>query len=118
MNVRLTLGHSDTDAMVSLWQWLDDQPAVHRHGRPQWAQDPGEGRMGGAFETILVLVENGLTIAQLVVAVLEWRASRPGPEPEIVIERGPVTFTVSGAVDDETLRKIIEALGDEPPHDE
>ncbi|MEU4244792.1 hypothetical protein [Actinoplanes sp. NPDC026619] len=77
--------------------WLIRNPAIRMHGnvRTVIAPPPPERMAVGVADCIELALTSGLSAAQLVVAIISWRRSRP-PERRlsITVTRGETTIVI------------------------
>ncbi len=106
MDVRISLADHDVDELHSLWNWFGDEPRVRRFGQPRRAISPAEQEMGSAFEAISLTIGAGLSVAQLVVALLAWRDSQKPRHVIIVLERGGVRAVLDGSDPEDTIELL------------
>ncbi len=86
MKVLVRVDDPDLDILGSLRAWLAAEPAVRGHGALRTTDtrpDPRSGRMG-AVEVLALVLGTGLSAGQLLLAIAQWRATRPRP-PAVVI---------------------------------
>jgi hypothetical protein len=108
--IRISLPGNDLDDIRSLWTWLGSERAVRRSGRMRWAGRESDGNMGTAFDAIQLAVGSGLSIAQLVFAVAQWRASRSAPDaPAVEVEYRGSRVTITGH-EPADVTAIVDAL--------
>ncbi|GAA3456313.1 effector-associated constant component EACC1 [Dactylosporangium matsuzakiense] len=76
---------SDIDELLNLQQWLVGEPGIVQSeiGLSTGAED---GQLSGAVEIISLVLGTGLSVAQLLLAVAQWRSTRPSA-PAIVLTR-------------------------------
>ncbi|NGO74320.1 hypothetical protein G6045_01265 [Streptomyces sp. YC504] len=117
MDIGISIGaEADEAELRSLYQWLRDDSHVRRYARVRLDEkEPAPGHMGGDLEGIRLMLESGFQLANFVLAWLAWRGSRPKP-PEITVESGGVTVTLSGQ-DAATAERILAALRTGAPPD-
>ncbi|MEV6583720.1 hypothetical protein AB0M92_36915 [Streptomyces sp. NPDC051582] len=72
--------------------------------------------MGGEFELLQLTLGTGLSVASLLVSVLQWQASRR-QAPALTVHRDgyEVRLTGAAATDPEALRRIVAALEPSQP---
>jgi phage-related tail protein len=111
--------HSDHAA--SLYRWLVLDPDLRGHAKVSTAPAaPEAGHMGGALDTVNIVLGNTIALGNLLVAVAAWRGSRRNP-PEVRLERDGVAVTVRDA-SPEDVERILRILdsgergGDSEPH--
>jgi hypothetical protein len=74
----------DIDTLLSLQSWLVGEPFVVQSEIGSSTAAPGE--LGAAVEIIALVLGTGLSVGQLLLAVAEWRQSRPAA-PAVVLTR-------------------------------
>ncbi|MEV6347376.1 hypothetical protein [Actinoplanes sp. NPDC051851] len=99
---------SDVDEWHSLWRWLGDEPPVRRFGDPRWCVSPDAREMGGTIEAISLTVGAGLSVAQLVVALLAWRDSRQPRQVTVVITHGDARAVLGASDPDRTVEILTQ----------
>jgi hypothetical protein len=111
--LRLSLGldGDDRESLGSLWSWLREDRAMAEHGQLRLADPDTPEHRGAAVDVLQVVVNSGLAATQLVLAVAEWRRSRPSA-PAVTITR---ETTSGGSVRIETsdpgaLEQIVREL--------
>ncbi|MET9030962.1 hypothetical protein ABZW96_35960 [Nocardia sp. NPDC004168] len=112
--VRLTKEAGDGEVrddcdLVALADWLREDPHVGRTTRVELiSAPPGPGELGALLDVIAIVAASGFSTASLVVAILQFRAVRPGPA--VTIERpGGRRVIVTGASAQE-VRRVVEEL--------
>jgi uncharacterized protein YhdP len=109
--------HVDQGASsTSLMSWLRNDPVARSvtFSTAHVSQD----KMG-VGDVIQAIVENTIALAELIVAVAAWRDARHGradPPPQVRLEGGEVSMTISSA-DPTEVARIVQALGQhhDPP---
>ncbi|MFI8100838.1 hypothetical protein [Streptomyces sp. NPDC086023] len=97
------------DELRSLHQWLLDNPEIRRQAGIELGGEPGPaGSMGGPLEYVQLVMDSGFGLANLALAVVTWRSTRPRP-PAVTFERDGVTVTLTGE-DPEAAARLLEAL--------
>ncbi|MDI5964455.1 effector-associated constant component EACC1 [Streptantibioticus silvisoli] len=100
MRVALSVESGAADGeMRSLFDWLCEDSAARRHGRPQWeASTPHRpDLMGGVFDVITLALNSAFSAGQLLLAIAQWRAGRRGDGPAVTVTYPDgVTITLSG----------------------
>ncbi len=110
MQLQLRLEDSDVDTALALRRWLSEEPAVRRHGQVLAGTD-APGQLGGALELISVVLGTGLSVAQLVFAIAQWRQSRADAPAVTVSRTGPDGVTVRiESSDPEAVARAVRAL--------
>jgi membrane-associated two-gene conflict system component 1 (EACC1) len=74
---------SEADA-ESLFRWLRDEPGARADGRLARAENDDPEELGPLIDVLTLVIGSGFSAAQLVLAVKQWRESRPRP-PELVV---------------------------------
>ncbi|MFC0598640.1 effector-associated constant component EACC1 [Streptomyces palmae] len=116
MEIRIAVAGPGADqALTSLHRWVSqDRESTRRVRLSLVAASPRPGEMGADLEAISAVVSDVMALGSLLVAVLSWRDSRPNP-PAVRLERGGVRVELTGdAADPEAVRRIVEALGEQP----
>ncbi|MFJ8886021.1 hypothetical protein ACIRJR_21785 [Streptomyces sp. NPDC102402] len=118
-DVRLAPGSQDGDAeehLRSLLSWLQEDESLDRYVRgsyrspaPRSAEHMGEG-----LDLLALVAGSALSTGSLVFSVLQWQASRRRA-PTLILRRGAVEVHLPAdrATDDEALRRIVSALGED-----
>lgn len=104
-------GEPDVEALRSLRGWLAEEPMVRRYGEVHWSNAAPPGELGAAIDVLTLVIGTGMSTLQLLLAVAQWRASRPVP-PTVTITRtepGGATVRIE-ATDPQTLAAAAEAL--------
>lgn len=112
--VAVTGDEVDTeDELRSLARWVNEDEALSGHLRARvGAPAPAPaGHMGTGFDVLQLSIGSTLSTAALVVSLLQWQLSRRRG-PALVLSRGDVRveLTQEAARDEETLRRVMEAL--------
>ena len=106
-------GADAEDALRSLLRWLREDKTLGGALRGGIAPaEPAAGHMGaGAFDILQLALGSGLSVAALVVSVLQWQSARTRA-PALTLSRGgvKVEVTAEGARDPETLRRVVDLL--------
>jgi hypothetical protein len=68
----------------SLFRWLADEPGARSDGRLARAPSADPEDMGALIDVLTLVIGSGFSAAQLVLAITQWRESRPHP-PQLVI---------------------------------
>jgi Effector Associated Constant Component 1 len=115
MRLRLTIsdvhGQADVDALRSLRGWLADEPLVRRHAEVNWSDGASPGELGTAVDVLTLVLGTGMSALQLLLAVAQWRASRPVPPTVTITRTEPDGATVRiEATDAQALAAAAEAL--------
>jgi membrane-associated two-gene conflict system component 1 (EACC1) len=94
----------------SLLAWLRDDSDIRRNAALSLVPaSPATGEMGGALEAIKLVADEGFQVANFVLALVSWRATR-SKRPKVMIKQNGVEITLPEA-DPEAVRKIVGALG-------
>lgn len=116
MHIRVHIPEDDGAEARALYQWLAGEPSIRTGGQLATEQsDPGDGQMtGGVLEAISLVVGSGVSLAQLLVAIAAWRATRPRPY-RVTVELPDRTIAIETADPDEALEiaQRLEAQGPE-----
>lgn len=115
MRLRLSIsdvhGEADVEALRSLRGWLADEPLVRQHGKVSWSNAAPPGELGAAVDVLTLVLGTGLSALQLLLAVAQWRASRPVPPTVTITRTEPDGATVRiEATDPQALAAAAEAL--------
>jgi hypothetical protein len=104
VHIRVSIPDDDGAEARALYQWLAAEPSIRTGGALAVESDePGNGHMtGGALEAILLVVGSGVSLAQLLVAIASWRATRPRPY-RVSVEFPDRTIAIETADPDEAL---------------
>jgi Effector Associated Constant Component 1 len=100
MRLEVRLPDATAETVLDLHEWLADQPAIRRHGelrlQPSGATDDmgATDEMGTAVDILTLIVGAGLSTMQLLLAIAQWRESRPKPPGVVVTRTGPDGVTV------------------------
>jgi hypothetical protein len=93
-----------------LMRWLHADPVCKHAELSTMAGEPGQM---GAGEIIQAVMDDSIALGGLLVAVGTWweaRRRRPGTPPvQVVIERGGVSMTVTGAAPAD-IQRIVQSL--------
>ncbi|MBX6356392.1 MAG: hypothetical protein IRZ05_11130 [Micromonosporaceae bacterium] len=111
MQVTVRLEQADVDALSELREWLLETDAVRRYARLRWADTTGSDSTGVGLDALQLVVGNGLSVRQLLVAIGEWQDSRESDARVLVSRRSqdgaPVVIS---ALDPPALEDAIRAL--------
>jgi hypothetical protein len=103
---------SDGQDLVRLRDWLREQPAIRRNVSVSLSRVSAEpASMGSVVELITLVTSTALSVASLLVAIADWRDSRPSA-PSVTIRRGNVEVTITGG-DRASVDDAIRMLGNE-----
>ena len=106
--MKISLAQLDVDELRSLWTWLADEPRVRRFGQMRWSE-PSKPEAMGSLEAISLSVASGLSVAQLVVALMAWRDSRATRNITVVIEYREQRAVLDGS-DQASLDRAVKTL--------
>ncbi|MFJ9108340.1 hypothetical protein [Streptomyces sp. NPDC102283] len=100
----------------SLLRWLKEDESLD-HGVRATLSSPTPSStedMGTGLDLVALIAGSGLSAASLVFSVLEWQAGRRRA-PALIVRRGSVEvhLPVGRSADDEELRRIVTALGED-----
>lgn len=110
MRARLTVDRDPGDELLSLYRWLADDDSVRRYGALQKEADQGATDSLGIVEVLSLAVGSGLSLAQLLIAVANWRSRRPGACSVRVEVDGVVVEVATGDPDQaKALAEHVEA---------
>ena len=110
MQLQLSLPEYDVDELRSLRAWLADEPAVRRHAQLRWG-GAAPGELGAGLDTLSLVLGAGFSTLQLLLAVAQWRASRPSPPTVTVTRTDPDGATVRiEATDPQALAEAARLL--------
>jgi hypothetical protein len=84
MAVQLQLTCSSAADGESLFRWLAEEPGARADGGLARAASRDPADMGTLVDVLTLIIGSGFSAAQLVLAITQWRESRPRP-PELVI---------------------------------
>jgi len=76
----------DPGELSSLRDWLGGEHPVRAYGDLRWGTPEAPGHQGVLVDVLTLVVGAGLSTAQLILAVAEWRRSRPR-QPVVTITR-------------------------------
>ncbi|HTJ35131.1 MAG TPA: hypothetical protein VL738_18025 [Dactylosporangium sp.] len=76
----------DVDTLLSLQRWLVGEPDVVQSEIGLSTATPTPGELGSAVEIISLVLGTGLSVGQLLLAVSNWRRTRP-VAPAVVLTR-------------------------------
>jgi hypothetical protein len=76
----------DVDTLLSLQRWLVGEPDVVQSEIGLSTATPRPGELGAAIEIISLVLGTGLSVAQLLLAVAQWRSTRPAA-PAVILTR-------------------------------
>jgi hypothetical protein len=112
MAVQLQLRCATTEDAESLFRWLSDEPGARSEGRLSRADNPDPEEMGTLIDVLTLVIGSGFSAAQLALAVIQWRESRPRT-PELVITHvepggGTTRIEVSDAAHLETALRELD----------
>lgn len=101
------------EELRSLLRWLraDEQLGRALNGELRSSVPAGPGHMGTLLDLITLGVTGGLSAAQLVLSIDQWRAARR-TRPRVVLRRGTTEVEVVGA-QEETVRAVAALLREE-----
>jgi hypothetical protein len=109
VRVRLRVDGDDPDVLRSLRGWLQEDDAVGAHGDVTWSPDGAPDQMGIVMDVLTLVLGTGLSAAQLVLAVAQWRQSRH-PAPVVTIIRPDGVTVRIGASSAEPLEEVARTL--------
>ncbi|MEU5024366.1 effector-associated constant component EACC1 [Streptomyces milbemycinicus] len=106
---RIDEGDAEGEALRSLYRRLYRDPSLERTTKVELQEAPQEeGAMGGAWETVNILLTHATALSSLAVSVAAWRQSRPS-SPPLNAQSNGTTVTVR-TDDPEAVRRLLEAL--------
>ncbi|MEV8594100.1 hypothetical protein [Streptomyces sp. NPDC052012] len=111
-------GVADTEQELrSLLRWLRADEEIGRalHGELRSSAPTDPEHMGNLLDLITLMVSGGLSAAQLVLSIDQWRAARRS-RPRVVLRRGSVEIEVVGA-EEPTVRAVAALLNEEQDDD-
>jgi hypothetical protein len=94
MRLEVRLPDATAETVLDLHEWLADQPAIRRHGELRLQPSGATDEMGTAVDVLTLIVGTGLSTMQLLLAIAQWRESRPKPPGVVVTRTGPDGVTV------------------------
>lgn len=113
MRIRIRTGGSPTrhEDLLSLWQWLENDPAVPFRGEP--GQQPDQETMGPGLDCVEFVVETALGLGNLALAISAWRREYP-VRSTLTIERDGdsadrVSLTPTELDDPGLVREALQA---------
>lgn len=106
----ISLEVDDEESLRMLYRWLRDDEIRRTVPVTLLPTPPRPGEMGAAFDIITAVVNNGIALGGLLVAVASWRGSRPRP-PRVRIRHRDTVVELDGSPDE--IRRIVDAL--DPP---
>lgn len=116
-DLTITAAGGDTEEELrSLLRWLHADETLTRDVRGELGSSvpPAPGHMtGGLFDLLQLAIGSGLSAGALAVSLLQWRDSRRRA-PLLTLRRGAVEVEIGAGADDETVRRIVALLGQEP----
>ncbi|GGY47192.1 MULTISPECIES: effector-associated constant component EACC1 [Streptomyces] len=105
--------HDDgADTLRSLLRWVQEDETLTGDVRARiTAGEAVAETMGSGFELLQFAVGNGISVAALVLSVVQWRTSLRR-SPDVTLRRGTTEVRIDGelARDPEGLRRVVEAL--------
>ena len=117
MNIGVRVVADDPDALVSLYQWLEQDLRLGPGIRLELiSATPRPEKLGSLFEAINVLVEDGVSLAGLAISYSTWRRTRRD-EIGIIFERNGASVTASDE-SDESYERVAKLLSSEPGADD
>lgn len=110
LNLRM-IGQNSDQELRSLYEWLLNEHDL----RPQLKvklvhKEPGPGEMGDTLDLISMIIASTLALPGFIQAISEWRRTRRN-RPQVVIERGETTVTISKANSDIVV-DVLDAIQD------
>ncbi|MDG9694617.1 hypothetical protein ACH4NS_25425 [Streptomyces mutabilis] len=117
IDVRVAGAADPEEELRSLLRWLraDEQTGRALHGELRSLGPTDPEHMGTLLDVITLVVTGGLSAAQLVVSIDQWRAARRS-RPRVVLRRGTVEIEVTGA-EEATVRAVARLLDEERDDD-
>lgn len=80
MRIQVSIIDDQAEEITSLYRWLCDDPDVRREMAPALkAESTTEGEMGGVLDVIELIINEGVPIGTLGVAIMQWLRPRPAP---------------------------------------
>jgi hypothetical protein len=115
LHIRVHIPEDDGAEARALYQWLSGEPEIRRSGRLSTEEsDPGDGQMtGGVLEAISLVVGSGVSLAQLLMAIAAWRATRPRPY-RVTVDLPDRTIAIETSDPDEALEIARRLEADRP----
>ena len=106
---RIDEGDDEGEALRSLYRRLYRDESLERTTKVELLEAPQEeGAMGGAWETVNIVLTHATALSSLAVSVAAWRQSRRS-SPPLSAESNGTTVTVR-TDDPEAVRRLLEAL--------
>ncbi|WP_454341763.1 effector-associated constant component EACC1 [Streptomyces canus] len=105
------------EELRSLHAWLLADSQVRRHADVRWdaASQMPDGGMGTLLDVLSLVIGSGLSAASLAVSVTQWRSTRGGSAPAVIVERPDgARVTISDLSADETERLLHTVFSEQP----
>src|SRR5688500_811042 len=104
LHIRVHIPEDDGAEARALYQWLAGEPAMRTGGDVATGQsERGGGQLtGGVLEAISLVGGSGVSLAQLLMAIAAWRATRPRPY-RVTVELPDRTIAIETEDPDEAL---------------
>lgn len=109
MNLQLRLPDAEDSDLGQLHDWLLRDRGLRTGARiSELAAPPGPDRMGLSVEAVELVLNTGLQLASLAVAIVSWRTAA-GPRSGMTVRRGETEVRLSSS-DLEDLPTVLDAL--------
>jgi len=111
VQITVRLEQADVDALSELREWLLEADAVRRYARLRWADTDESGTGGIGLDALQLVVGNGFSVRQLVVAIGHWQGSRESGPKVLICRRGPDgSAAATCAVGPQAMEEAIQVL--------
>ncbi|MEV5494188.1 hypothetical protein AB0M50_02155 [Nonomuraea fuscirosea] len=112
MDVRIRITGGDAVAeLAALWEWLQDEEALHGAVSPV-EKEIGQEELGGAVELITVVLSSGGAGLALSRALNTWLRTRRG-DVKVTVSDGERTVELEASNVKDVLPLLREVLGDD-----
>ena len=116
MTVALRLACDSTDDTESLFRWLQNDPGARAEGRLARAASDDPEDQGALIDVLTLIVGGGLSAGQLVLAIQQWRESRPRRPAVTVTHTAPDgTTTRIESTDPDAFERAVRELENGQP---
>lgn len=108
MRVQVSIIDDQAEEITSLYRWLCDDPDVRREMAPDLkAASTGQGDMGGGLDVIELVINEGVPIGTLGVAIMQWLRPRSA-RPSINLTRADTNVVVTDGQAESFDRALAE----------